>query len=32
VRADPAVVGVGSSIGSSGWRPSAYRVTLFISL
>ncbi|MGE0034628.1 MAG: efflux RND transporter permease subunit [Xanthobacteraceae bacterium] len=32
VRADPAVVGVGSSIGSSGWRPSANRGTLFISL
>ncbi len=32
VRADPAVAGVGSSIGSSGWSASVNRGTLFISL
>ncbi len=32
VRADPAVAGVGSSIGTSGWSPSVNRGTLFISL
>ncbi len=32
VRADPAVAGVGSSIGTSGFSPSVNRGTLFISL
>jgi hydrophobe/amphiphile efflux-1 (HAE1) family protein len=32
VRADPAVAGVGSSIGSSGWNASVNRGNLFISL
>ena len=32
VRADPAVAGVGSSIGVSGWSASVNRGTLFISL
>ena len=32
VRADPAVAGVGSSIGSSGWSASVNRGTLFVSL
>src|SRR5262249_29514751 len=30
--ADPAVAGIGSSIGSSGWSPSANRGSMFISL
>ena len=32
VRADPAIAGVGSSIGSSGWNASVNRGNLFISL
>jgi hydrophobe/amphiphile efflux-1 (HAE1) family protein len=32
VRADPAVAGVGSSIGSSGWNASVNRGNMFISL
>ncbi len=32
VRADPAVAGVGSSIGTSGWSASVNRGTLFVSL
>ena len=32
MRADPAVAGVGSSIGTSGWSPSVNRGSLFISL
>ncbi len=32
VRADPAVASIGSSIGSTGWSPSANRGSMFISL
>jgi multidrug efflux pump len=32
VRADPAVAGIASSIGTTGWSPSVNRGTLFISL
>jgi hydrophobe/amphiphile efflux-1 (HAE1) family protein len=32
VRADPAVAGIGSGIGSSGWNPAVNRGNMFISL